>query len=426
MSLPTHARLIHLLEQRRFTDAEAQLRRALAANPGDAPAHALRALCLADMGDPVAAVRSAEQAVELAPGSAFGHWALGTVLGGAERFLEAGAAAREAIRLEPQDAAHHALLAQCLAGQRRWEEAIAATDDGLRLDPGNASCARIRALALQQHGRAAEAEVIFARQVARDPWDALSHAGRGWAALQLGAGGREAARHFRESLRLDPSSGYALEGLAEAIRSRTLAYRVFQRPTRRTRIASVWLRFASIASAAALYLLVRTGAEIHPALWAAAAMPIAAFLLFILLSWAAGPLADWRLSRDPMAASLVSAERAAAGRAVVLTLAAGAGFAAVAAATGSEAALRGALATLPMVIPVAGTFQCPAGRPRRLMAGYTLVLVLLGIAGVLVSGGAGMALASAAAIGAALASWLVRALVPRRATPDRDPASNSG
>lgn len=421
MSLPTHARLIHLLEQRRFADAEAQLRRLLAADPGDAPAHALRALCLADMGEVDAAVRSAEHAVELAPDQAFGHWALGTVLGGQERFLEAGAAAREAIRLEPEDAAHHALMAQCLAGQKRWEEAIAATDDGLRLDPRSDSCARIRALAMQQHGRAEEAERIFARQVARDPLDALSHAGRGWAALQRGAGGTEAARHFRVSLRLDPSSGYARAGLAEALRSRTLAYRVFQRPAARTRRASGYLRVAALVSAGALFALARSGADLHPAVWAAALVPVAAFFLFILLSWAAEPLADWSLRRDPMGPAILSPDRDAAARAVVLTLCIGIGSAALAAATGSEAALRGALAALPMVIPVAGAFQCPAGWPRRLVAGYTLLLVAAGVAGVLVPGGVGMALAATAAIGAALASWLVRAL----ATPGARAASNS-
>ena len=410
MALPTHARLIHLLEQRRFADAEAQLRRHLAADPGDAPTHALRSLCLADMGEPDAAVRSAEHAVELAPEAAFGHWALGTVLGGQERFLEAGAAAREAIRLQPEDAAHHALLAQCLAGQKRWDEAIWAAEEGLRLDPGSDACARIRALALQQHGRAEEAERVFAHQVARDPWDALSHAGRGWAALQRGAGGDEAAHHFRESLRLDPSSGYARSGLAEALRSRTPGYRLVRRHGRRLRTVSRYLRFAALASAGATYVLLRQGADLHPALWAAAVAPAAAYLVLVLLSWAAEPLADWSLRRDPMAPALLTPERDAASRAVVLVLAVGLGSAVLAAATGSSAATRGALATLPLVIPVAGTFQCPAGWPRRLMGGYTVALVLAAAAGVLTPGSVGLALAAVAAIGGALAGWLVRGL----------------
>lgn len=410
MALPTHARLIHLLEQRRFADAEAQLRRQLAADPGDAPTHALRSLCLADMGEPDAAVRSAEHAVELAPEEPFGHWALATVLGGQERFLEAGAAAREAIRLEPGDATHHALLAQCLAGQKRWDETISAAEDGLRLEPGSDTCARIRALALQQHGRAEEAERVFARQVARDPWDALSHAGRGWAALQRGAGGDEAAQHFRESLRLDPTSGYARSGLFEALRSRTPGYRLVRRHGRRLRVASTYLRFAALASAGGVYVLLRQGVELHPLLWAAAAAPVAAYLLLVLLSWAAEPLADWSVRRDPMGPALLTPEQNAAARAVVLVLAVGLGSAAITAATGSAAAMRGALATLPLVIPVAGTFQCPAGWPRRLMGAYTLALFLAAAAGVLTPGTAGLAMAGVAAIGGALGGWLVRAL----------------
>jgi tetratricopeptide (TPR) repeat protein len=423
MSLPTHARLIHLLEQRRFADAEAQLRRILARTPGDAPAHALRALCLADMGMPEAAVRSAEHAVELAPDLAFGHWALGTVLGGEERFLEAGAAAREAIRLEPGDATHHALLAQCLAGQRRWEEAIAAAEDGLRLDARSDSCTRIRALSLQQHGRAEEAERLFAHQVALDPWDALSHAGRGWSALQRGAGGNEAAEHFRASLRLDPASGYARAGLAEALRSRSLSYRFFRRHARRARRVAPILRIAALASGAAVVGALHAGLALHPLLWAAATAPMAAFILFILLSWAAEPLADWSVRRDRMGRALLTPERDVAAGAVVVTLVAGTASAALAAATGSEAALRGALGILPLVIPVAGTFRCAAGWPRRVMAGYTLLLLLASGAGVVTSGAPGLALASIAAVGAALAGWLVRAL--GRATLADDAASNS-
>jgi tetratricopeptide (TPR) repeat protein len=409
MPMPSHVRLIHLLEQRRFADAEAHLRRRLEHDPGDAPTHALRALCLLDLGRAAEAAASAEQAVELAPDVAFGHWALGTVLGGEGRFLEAGAAAREALRLEPGDPSHHALLAQCLAGQRRWDEAIAAADDGLALDGGNDACLRIRALALQQHGRAAEAERMFAQQVARDPWDALSHAGRGWASLQRGA--PEAAEHFRASLRLDPASGYARAGLAEAVRGRSVALRTLRRwePWLRARFGRV--RLAAVLGALGVYLLARDGA-VHPAVAALGLAPGAVCAFLVLLTWTADPLADWRLSRDPVGRTLLPPARAAAARAVVLVLALGLGSAAGAAA-GSEWALRGALATLPLVIPVAATVRVPAGGPRRALAGYTLFLLVLAAVAVWVPGTAGLWLACAAALGGVLGSRVAAAVAHR-------------
>ena len=60
---------------------------------------------------------------------------------------------------------------------------------------------------------------------ARDPDDAFSHANQGWTLLEQG-NRKKAMEHFRESLRLDPTNGWAQAGLVEAIKAGNPVYAV--------------------------------------------------------------------------------------------------------------------------------------------------------------------------------------------------------
>jgi Tfp pilus assembly protein PilF len=405
MVLGTHAYMVHLLDQRRFADAEAHLRQRLENDPYEASTHALRALCLADLGHAEAAVRSAEHAVELDPALAYAHWALGTVLGGQGSFAEAVAATREAIRLEPADPAHHALLAQCLAGQERWDEAIDAAEEGLRLAPDDAASGRIRALAFQQRGRAAEAERFFAEQVTRDPWDAFAHAARGWSALQGGGGAGEAVRHFRSSLALDPASEYARAGLSEALRTRIPLYGALARYSRWTR-ARPTAALGMVAGLALGYNVGWMALEWRPGLVWAIVPLMALYLGFVVLSSAAEPIIDFVLGLDRDGRALLDPERTVAAQGVVLTLLAGLLCLAAALVTGSEWALKAGFVTIPLVIPMSGMFASRVGWPRTVMGCYTLAAAVVGTAALNIPGRPGMTMAFAAVVVCAVGSWI--------------------
>jgi tetratricopeptide (TPR) repeat protein len=87
----------------------------------------------------------------------------------------------------------------------------------LRIDPENDACSINRSVALREIGRTGAALETTRRVLGRNPEDALAHANHGWAWLQLRHFTR-ARRHFQESLRLDPTSAFARNGLKEARR----------------------------------------------------------------------------------------------------------------------------------------------------------------------------------------------------------------
>jgi tetratricopeptide (TPR) repeat protein len=217
-----------LIGRSRWDLAERELEAVLAAEPGNATAQALLALCLVRRGRNRDARRAAREALRLAPDQALPHHVMASVLLELDEGRKAEAAAREAIRLDPVEPAHQALLGQVHLQRRSWAKALEAAERGLALDPRHADAARLRAVALLQLGRRAEADATIGDALTQDPSDATAHASRGWAGLHAGHH-RAALDDFREALRLDPTLDLAREGLIRALKARNPAYRLLLR-----------------------------------------------------------------------------------------------------------------------------------------------------------------------------------------------------
>ena len=214
-----------LLVQGRAGLAERELRQALAADPSDSRAHAYLARCLVEQERNDEAQQAAEAAVRLDPESAFAHCTLADVLWVRQRSAEAIATALEAIRLDPTKADYRAKLAEIyFFGEDRPLDSLAAAEAGLALDPEHLWCGQLRAFALLELGRPAEAAEAAGAVLRRAADDPMAHAIRGWALLDT-KDRRGAEEHFRAALRLDPRSGWAREGLRSALRARYAGYR---------------------------------------------------------------------------------------------------------------------------------------------------------------------------------------------------------
>ena len=142
------ARVQWLIERRRYADAEAALRRHLAANPTDADAHLFLAHALLLSDRPTEALPEARAAVAGAPGSSVTHRMLSAVLARAGDFGAAESPAREAVRLAPDDPDSWATLSAAFINLRRPADALDAAETGLRLNPEHAGSAQMRAMAL--------------------------------------------------------------------------------------------------------------------------------------------------------------------------------------------------------------------------------------------------------------------------------------
>lgn len=392
-----------LLEQGRYDLAEKELRGRLAENHQDSVSHALLAYCLTRQNRVPEAESEAREAVSLDPDSAFCHFHLGQVLDQRDRLNDAAAAFREAVRLDPDDADYATGLAGVLVQQRRWDEAMEYVDRGLEIDPDHDGCTNLRAMILAHTGRADEAHATLEGALARDPENAWTHANRGWTLLRESRPA-PAIEHFREALRLEPDMEYARIGIVEAMKARNPAYRPVLR---------FFLWMGTLQGRTQMWLilglffgvrLLRKIAESQPALKPVLYPVIFLYMGFVLLTWVSDPLFNLLLRFDRFGRLALSREQVRASNWFGAVI--GLGLLALAAglATGSNTLLLAALGAAALILPVTAIFRCRPGWPRKMMAGYTILLVLL-MAGALyqgaVAGFLGIAL-----LGAVLSTWL--------------------
>jgi tetratricopeptide (TPR) repeat protein len=375
-------RALLLYEQSRFDLAEQEVRLDLEAEPENGTAHALLALCQAERGQNSEATWSAQEAITREPDLPFAHYALASVMQDRERLDEALQAILEAIRLDPKNTNYFAQLSSIRCDQGRWSDALETAEQGLRLDAEHIACINLRALALNKLGRAAESRAAIESALARDPLNAVTHANQGWACLQKGEATR-AQEHFREALRLDSEFAMARQGIVECLKTRYTVYRVLLRfMLWMAGLSKPW-QWGIILGGAIAYLILLTAVEngfgsarfIWPVL--------IAYLAFGVLTWIADPVFNLLLRFDRFGRLALSPTQRSASTWVGLCLGGGLVSAATALLTGSHAAWAAAALFGLLVVPITGVFDCPAGRPRRIMAMYSLAVALSGAAGVM-------------------------------------------
>src|SRR5262249_17165646 len=208
-----------LINQARYELATKELQKALAADPDDPIAHALMAICLSEQKKFDQAYGEARQAATLAPDLPYAQYVMAFVRFQQVSLPEAERAINKAIQLNPWDADHFALLAQINYRQTRWQDALKAAERGLGIEAEHMTYANLRVMGVNEVGRGDEAGRALEDALAQGPENALTHANRGWTALQRGDS-KKALEHFREALRLDPTNDWARSGMVEALKAR--------------------------------------------------------------------------------------------------------------------------------------------------------------------------------------------------------------
>lgn len=410
-SSPHLTRAQLLMDQGRTDMAEQELRRALAEDPHDFYAHALLALCLAEGGKARGgeALSEAREAVGLAPDLGFSHYALARVHLAAGRDAEAERAIREAIALDPDEPDFRGVLAAILLDRRRWAEALEEADRGLEIEPDHVLCANLRATALVHLGRKGEAGATLRQALSRDPENAFTHANQGWALLHRGDR-RGAMEHFRESLRLEPNNDWARAGLVEALKAGNPLYaamlRYFLWMTRLDRRTQWMIVLGGFLG----YRVVLRTARSNPE-WAPFLYPLmAAYVLFVLLSWTADAFFNFVLFLSPTGRHALSREQRTGAMLMGAAVASGVGFGVAALLTGAEVAVMGALMSLLLLVPLAASLRARPGTTRRVVSALTGALALAAAAAVVLAatgdGATASTLFSVVMLGSVVMSWV--------------------
>ena len=379
-----------LLDTKRYQDAETRLRELLAHTPNSARTHALLAYTLYLQDRDTDALHEAEVAIGQEPDNAFHHYIRALALLALARLNSAMKAIQEALRLEPDNARHHAVVSRIYARKKIWKKALAAAEEGLRFDPQNVQCTNLRGMALVNLGRRDEAHQAIATALARDPENALTHANQGWALLHNGDH-RQALEHFGEALRLNPMLDWARQGIVEALKARNPVYRLMLRYFLWMSRLSRQEQWETMAIVGGVWRALRIVARAVPVLYVIV-LPIALlWFLFAVLTWTARPLFALFLRFDRLGRLALPKEEIVASNWVGACLLISGGGTALAALLGlgtflwqlpllSPAFLTLALATLAMIVPIAGVFRCNPGWGRVVLIVYSALMGLIGFA----------------------------------------------
>jgi tetratricopeptide (TPR) repeat protein len=360
------ARLLY--QQSRYDLAETELRQALGQDPEHAYGHSLLALTLMHRKQLKDATSEAQQAIHLAPDYPFAHYALAKVWYERNDPGASRTAIDEAIRLDPENADYRFLLGAIHYDQKRWKEALQAVEEGLQFDALNASCTNLRAMTLVKLGRRVEAGAAIGAALARDPENAVTHANQGWALLHDGKAA-EALAHFKESLRVNPNSEWARQGIVEALKARNRVYALMLSGVLWMSTLSPRARWGVFAAG---YLLSRiTGLML---LWFAV----------ILLTWIAQPFFNLLLRLDPFGRLALSRRQIVESNWIGALMALSLLSVVAYFVSKQDAVLVSAIMFGLLTMPVAGAFRVQPGWPRRFMSVYAGLMALLGLTSIIV------------------------------------------
>jgi tetratricopeptide (TPR) repeat protein len=297
-----------LLAQSRPADAEQESMLALTQRPEDPHALAVLALSRIEQGKREAALDAARNAVGLAPDEPYLHYVHAHVLHQMDRPAEAAGAIREALQLDPSDADNFAMLSSIELARSRWPAALEAAEQALALNAEHVGAANLRAMALVRLGRKAEAMETVEYALHRAPENAFSHANQGWNCLHRNDP-KQAQRHFREALRLDPNLEYAREGMLEALKARNPVYRgmlayflwLGRQSTRFQWVFIIGIFFGGRAARA----LSESQPQLNWLWWPLLGL----FYLFVYLSWTAQPMFNLLLCFDRFGRHVLSRDQ---------------------------------------------------------------------------------------------------------------------
>lgn len=287
-----------LLVQKRPRDAERSLREALGQDPENHHALALLARCKYELRQPQEGVEVIQQALRLQPHEDYYHYLLGFGYYQQNKNAAAQGQLRKAISLNPYAADYFGLLALIQIDERDFETALENADEGLAVHAGNITCLNARSTALNKLKRIDDAIDTMETALKQDPENDFTHNTVAWNLLEKGRH-REAARHFREALRLNAAMENARMGLKEALKSRIAPYRWLLQ-------YSFWInnkgKNARWMIPIAIFLAVRlasgafevAGKEGSP--WSYVAVIILVlYLLLVATTWIISPLANFLL-----------------------------------------------------------------------------------------------------------------------------------
>lgn len=220
------SRVVILIEQQRFSEAEKELSNLLAQDANNVQLLSLLSEVYLQQDFLDKAETTIDIAIGLSPDESHLFYIKARIavqqesLDKAEKFIKQG------IELYPYDADYFALLANIRLARKQFEEALEFADRALEIDAENVLALNTRSTALNKLNREEESYQTIEGALREDPNNAFTHANYGWVLLEKGQH-KKALEHFKESLSQNPTFEFAQMGMLEAIKASNPIYRIF-------------------------------------------------------------------------------------------------------------------------------------------------------------------------------------------------------
>ena len=281
--------VLELLADGQRPEALARLDLVLREEPWQGPLYALRGLICAESGRLDEAGEDVRHAREISPEHPFVQYAAGAVALQQGAMREAIHAAQAARQLDPDYAEAALLEARVRAQLGQWERVRALAGAVAERQPENEEAALLGAIAAEVARDGSLHPETWRRLGERFPLNPVARAGAGWTRLDAGQI-RDARAEFEQALAIDPSLGWAKEGLATALKARNPVYALllrfflwFGRLQPRTRTLILVGGFLG-------YSTLRRTASLQPELRPLILPVLVIYVSFVVLTWLADPL----------------------------------------------------------------------------------------------------------------------------------------
>lgn len=379
---PNLRRAFLLLEQKRYADAEKELKKALADDPQNATIYAVLAECAIQQDHLAEALEMAKQALNLDAGNAYHHSVLAVAYMANRDLTAAKAAIEEAISLDPYDAHYYFLRGNIAYAQKKWDFALINANKALEIDAESVNAINLRSMALTKLNRKDEASATADFALHKEPENPYAHANKGWTEIERG-NHKSAQQHFREALRLDPMNEVARSGLKESIKSQNFLYR---------QILNYFLWMGKMSERNQWVFIIGIYALVQLAAWVAENYPafapfldplIIVYVILAFSTWIAMPVSNLFLRLHPLGKyALTSDEKLASNVVGSLLFGCLTGFSMYFLGLGELFMLLGGWCGF-MALPVGGTFGAEKGtKGRKILTAMTIGIGLCGLLGI--------------------------------------------
>lgn len=205
-----------LYPQRKYAEAETAFREALRLNPKQYISEANLGLTLIAQNKFEEAVDAYRAALQMKPETGSYYYYMGFALYKLQRYQEAETAMRESVRLTPSDPSYLNNLGDVLYIQNSLEEAATMYREAVRLEPSSALFRVNLGATLFKLKRYPDAEKAFRAALLLEPDNGGYHEQLGLALMQMEKWS-DAEEMFREASRLRPNDGSPCANLAVAL-----------------------------------------------------------------------------------------------------------------------------------------------------------------------------------------------------------------